>query len=241
MPAGSPFPAQSQTSARGSRGPDSSNSLRRAGDRIQTLGEEVANSVSHGVGFVAAAVGAPFLLGSVAGSGRIMEVVAAAVFVGTVLLAYLASTLYHAFPWPRAKAALRKLDHASIFLLIAGSYTPFTLGVLRGGWGWTLFGTIWTLALAGVLLKAFGGLRFPRLSLALYLGMGWLALVAIVPLVQSLPPAGLAWLVGGGVAYTAGVIFYAMDRFPYWHFIWHLFVLAGTVCHFVAVAGWALP
>jgi len=238
MPSGSPQLSRLHSHSQGSDGPDP---IRRARDRMQTLGEEIANSVSHGAGFVAAAVGAPFLLGAVAGSGRTMEVVAASIFVGTVLLAYLASTLYHAFPWPRAKAVLRKLDHASIFLLIAGSYTPFTLGVLRGGWGWTLFGMIWTLALVGVLLKTFGGLRFPRLSLALYLGMGWLVVVAIVPLVQSLPPAGLAWLVGGGLAYTVGVLFYAWDRFRYWHFIWHLFVLAGTVCHFVAVAGWALP
>ncbi|TVR65490.1 MAG: hemolysin III family protein [Gemmatimonadales bacterium] len=238
MPAGSPHLSRSHSQ---SRDVHTSDRVRRARHRMQTLGEEIANSVSHGTGFIAAAVAAPFLVGGVAGSGRTMEVVAASVFVGTVLLAYLASTLYHAFPWPRAKATLRKLDHASIFLLIAGSYTPFTLGVLRGGWGWTLFGMIWTLALAGVLLKTFGGLRFPRLSLALYLGMGWLVVVAIVPLVQSLPPAGLAWLVGGGLAYTVGVIFYARDHFPYSHFIWHLFVLAGTVCHFVAVAGWAMP
>lgn len=209
--------------------------------RKQTLAEEVANSVSHGAGFVAAAIGTPFLLAEVARVGGTADLLGAAVFLGTVMLAYLASTLYHAMPWPRAKSVLRAVDHGSIFLLIAGTYTPFTLGVLRGGWGWTLFGTVWTLALAGVAMKALGGVRLRKLSLALYLGMGWLVVVAIEPLVERVPPAGMAWLVAGGLAYTGGVLFYALDRFRYCHFIWHLFVLAGTSCHFVAVMGYAAP
>jgi hemolysin III len=207
--------------------------------RRQSAGEEIANSVSHGAGFVGAAVGTPFLLQEVARNGGVADLVGAAVFVATVMLAYLASTLYHATPWPRVKGVLRAVDHGSIFLLIAGTYTPFTLGVLRGGWGWTLFGMVWTLALAGVIMKSLGGVRLHKLSLAVYLGMGWLIVIAIVPLVERMPPAGLAWLVAGGLSYTGGVLFYALDRYRYCHFIWHLFVLAGTACHFVAVMRYA--
>jgi hemolysin III len=207
--------------------------------RRQSAGEEIANSASHGAGFIGAAVGTPFLLQEVARNGGGADLVGAAVFVATVMLAYLASTLYHATPWPRVKGVLRAIDHGSIFLLIAGTYTPFTLGVLRGGWGWTLFGMVWTLALAGVIMKSLGGVRLHKLSLAVYLGMGWLIVIAIVPLVERMPPAGLAWLVAGGLSYTGGVVFYALDRYRYCHFIWHLFVLAGTACHFVAVMRYA--
>lgn len=214
---------------------------RRAPRRRQSPGEEFANSLSHGTAFLAAAVGTPFLLAEVARVGGVADLVGATVFVVTVMLAYAASTLYHAVPWPRAKGILRAVDHGSIFLLIAGTYTPFTLGVLRGGWGWSLFGMVWTLALAGVVMKAMGGVRFGRLSMAVYLGMGWLVMVAIVPLVERMPAAGLAWLVAGGLAYTGGVLFYALDRFRYCHFIWHLFVIAGTACHFIAVMGYATP
>ena len=207
--------------------------------RRQTGGEEIANSVSHGLGLVAAVVGTPILLAEAARRGSVLDIAGAAVFAGTVVLAYLASTLYHAVPWSRPKRVLRALDHGSIFLLIAGTYTPFTLGVLRGGWGWSLLGTIWTLALAGVLLKAAGGVHFRKLSIGLYLGMGWLVVVAIKPLAAAMPVEGLLWLVAGGLAYTAGVAFYALDRVRYCHFIWHLFVLTGTVCHFFAVLWYA--
>ena len=174
-----------------------------------------------------------------AGRGTAADVAGAVVFAVTVMLTYLSSTVYHAFPHGAIKRVLRAVDHGAIFLLIAGTYTPFTLGVLRGGWGWSLFGTIWTLALAGIVLKASGGVRFQRLSVALYLGMGWLVLVAIKPLWLAMPPEGLAWLVAGGVAYSGGVVFYALDRIPYCHFVWHLFVLTGTGCHFVAVMRYA--
>lgn len=207
--------------------------------RRQSAGEEVANSVSHGTGFIAALIGTPVLLAEVARVGGPADLVGAAVFMVTVMAAYLASTLYHAVPWPRAKGVLRAVDHGSIFLLIAGTYTPFTLGVLRGGWGWTLFGLVWTLALAGVVMKSLGGVRLYKLSLAVYLGMGWLVVIAIVPLVERMPAAGLAWLSAGGLAYTGGVLFYALDRYRYCHFIWHLFVIAGTGCHFAAVMGYA--
>jgi len=207
--------------------------------RAQSRGEEIANSVSHGAGFVAAAVATPFLLAEVGRNGGAADLIGAVVFVVTVMLAYLSSTLYHAVPEPRAKQLLRAIDHGSIFLLIAGTYTPFTLGVLRGGWGWTLFGLVWTLALAGVVMKALGGVRFRRLSVVVYLAMGWLVIIAIGPLLERMAPAGVAWLVAGGVAYTAGVVFYALDRYRFCHFVWHLFVLAGTVCHFIAVMRYA--
>jgi hemolysin III len=162
-------------------------------------------------------------------------VVGAAIFGTTMALLYLTSTVYHAVTRARAKQVLRLLDHGAIYLLIAGTYTPFTLGVLRGPWGWTLLAVIWVLAAAGVTLKALGGIRHPRLSTAVYLAMGWLVVVAAHPLLEHLPPRGLFWLAAGGLAYTAGVGFYATRRMRFGHFVWHLFVLAGTACHFVAV------
>lgn len=207
--------------------------------RPQSLGEEIANSVSHGVGAVAALAGAPVLIVAAVHRGDRGDVVAASVFAATMLLLYLTSTLYHALPRNKAKRVFRVLDHGAIFLLIAGTYTPFTLGVLRGAWGWTLFGLVWSLALFGIVLKAVGGIRYPRLSTALYIGMGWLAIIAVRPLLLHVPPSGLLWLVGGGVAYTAGVAFYAAERLRYGHFVWHLFVLTGTSCHFWAVLWYA--
>ena len=152
-----------------------------------------------------------------------------------MILLYLASTLYHALPAGRAKAVFRVLDHSAIYVFIAGSYTPFTLGVLRGDVGWALLGGVWTLAVLGVVWKATGSRPRPVLSAGLYVAMGWLVLLAAEPLVSAMPPAGLAWLVAGGVAYTAGVGFYAATRLPYGHLVWHLFVLAGSACHAVAV------
>ena len=211
-----------------------------AGTRSQSLGEEIANSVSHGVGLVAALLALPFLILAAARGGRAAAVVGASVFAATVVLLYLASTLYHALPPRKVKRVFRVIDHSAIFLLIAGTYTPFTLGVLRGAWGWTLFALVWGLAALGVTLKAVGGIKHPRLSTALYLGMGWLALLAIRPLWLRVPASGLLWLVAGGVMYTAGVAFYAADRVRYGHFVWHLFTLAGTGCHFFAVLWYAV-
>ena len=209
-------------------------------DRSQSLGEEIANSVSHGVGLAAALIAAPFLLVAVARHGSGAVIVGAGIFVGTMVLLYLTSTLYHALAENRAKHVFQVLDHSAIFLLIAGTYTPFTLGVLRGPWGWALFGLVWGLAVVGMVLKAVGGVRYPVLSTFLYLGMGWLALIAIRPLWLHLPLAGLLWLVAGGAAYTVGVAFFALDeRVRYAHFVWHLFVMAGTACHFVAVYRYA--
>jgi hemolysin III len=208
----------------------------RRGGRIQSLGEEIANSVSHGVGFLGAAAALPVLV--VDGSrGGAAELVGAAVFAATASLLYLVSTLYHALPQGRAKRALRVLDHCAIFLLIAGSYTPFTLGPLRGPWGFALLGVVWSLALGGVLLKAWRGAAHPRLSLVLYLGTGWLALVAAPALCARLPAQSLFWLLAGGLAYSAGVVFFAAERIRYGHFVWHVFVIGGTACHGVAVLG----
>lgn len=207
----------------------------------QSLGEEIANSVSHGLGAVLAAVGGPFLILSAVRRADALSIAGASIFVGSVFLLYLASTLYHALPGHRAKRLFRVIDHSAIFLLIAGTYTPFTLGVLRGPWGWTLFGIVWMLAALGVTMKAVGGIRFPRLSTALYIGMGWLVIVAIRPLWGALPLGGWMWLLAGGIAYTAGVAFFATDsRVRYGHFVWHLFVLGGTVCHYFAVLWYAV-
>jgi hemolysin III len=208
--------------------------------RSSSLGEEIANSVSHGIGFLAAVVATPFLVVAAARRGGSLAVVGASLFAGTVIMLYLASTIYHALPSNKAKRVFRVIDHSAIFLLIAGTYTPFTLGVLRGVWGWILFGIVWTLAVLGVTLKAIGGVRYARLSTALYIGMGWLALIAIRPLWVRVPVAGWAWLIAGGLAYTAGIAFYAAERVRYGHFVWHIFVLMGTVCHFFAVLWYAV-
>lgn len=209
-------------------------------DRPSSLGEEIANSISHGIGLVAALIAAPFLLVAITQRGSAAVIVGAGVFIATMVLLYLTSTLYHALAENRAKRVFQVLDHSAIFLLIAGTYTPFTLGVLRGPWGWTLFGLVWGLAVVGIVLKAVGGVRHPILSTCLYLVMGWLALIAIRPLWLHLPLAGMLWLVAGGVAYTLGVVFFALDeRVRYAHFVWHLFVMAGTACHFVAVYRYA--
>lgn len=206
--------------------------------RIQTLGEEIANSVSHGVGALASLVGFPFIVAAALKHGM-AAVVGASVFASTAVLLYMSSTIYHALPPGRAKDVFHVLDHSAIYLLIAGTYTPFTLGVLRGAWGWTLFGLVWGLATFGVVSKSKGGLKHPILSTGLYVAMGWLIVVAIRPLWLRMPPVGLAWLVAGGLAYTAGVAFFAAPRLRYAHFVYHLFVVAGTACHYVAVYRYA--
>lgn len=208
-------------------------------ERRPSRSEEIANSVSHAVGLVAALAAAPFLVGGAVRRGGTGTILGASVFAATMVLLYLASTLYHAVPGSRAKRVFQAIDHGAIFLLIAGTYTPFTLGVLRGPWGWTLFGLIWGLAAGGVVLKAVGRLRHPVLSTLLYLGMGWLMLIAIRPLWLRVPLSGLLWLLAGGIAYTAGLAFFAAKGVRYSHLVWHLFVLAGTACHFFAVLWYA--
>ena len=209
-------------------------------ERQQSLGEEIANSLSHGVALLTAAVGVPYLIGSAARNGSAATIVGACVFAATVVMLYFASTLYHAVPHPRAKRLLKKLDHGAIYLLIAGTYTPFTLGVLGGPWGWTLFGLVWTLAIVGVTLKAFDRISHPVWSAALYLVMGWLVVIAVKPMLASIATPGLVLLAAGGLCYTLGVAFFALDsRMRYGHFVWHLFVIAGTTCHFFAVLFYA--
>ncbi len=208
-------------------------------ERRQSLGEEIANSVSHGVGLLAAGAAVPVLVIVAVQRGGAAGVVGASVFAATMVLLYLASTLYHGLPRNRAKRVFQVLDHGAIYLLIAGTYTPFTLGVLRGAWGWVLFGLVWGLALAGVVVKAVGGVRYPTLSTCLYLAMGWLVLIAVRPLWLRVPPWGLFWLLAGGIAYTVGVAFFGAKRVRYSHFVWHLFVIAGTACHFIAVLWYA--
>jgi len=209
-------------------------------ERSQSSGEEIANAVSHGVGLLLSVIAAPVLVIAAVQRGGVTEIIAASIFGVTMVLVYLTSTLYHALPMNRAKRLFRILDHGAIFLLIAGTYTPFTLGPLRGTWGWTLFGLVWGLALAGIVFKAVGGVRYPKFSTCLYIAMGWLVIVAIEPLRLNMPTTGFSWLLAGGVAYTAGVAFFAPKRFRYSHFVWHLFVIAGTACHFAAVLLYAV-
>ncbi|MGB9129274.1 MAG: hemolysin III family protein [Thiobacillus sp.] len=207
---------------------------------MQSRGEELANSLSHGFGLIAALVASPFLVLHAVRQGDAGFMVGASIFAATMVLLYLASTLYHALPVGRAKRVFRVIEHSAIFLLIAGTYTPFTLGVLRGTWGWSLLGLVWGIAVTGVVLKALNRLTHPILTTSLYLLMGWLIVIAAEPLSVRVPPSGLLWLVAGGLAYTLGVFFFALDsRLRYGHFIWHLFVMAGTACHYFAVLGYA--
>lgn len=210
-------------------------------ERRQSRGEEIANSISHGVGLIAALAATPFLVMRAAWHGDTVFTIGASVFAATMVLLYLASTTYHALPIGRFKGMFRVIEHSAIFLLIAGTYTPFTLGVLRGPWGWTLFGLVWGLATTGVALKTLDRMSRPVVSTSLYLLMGWLILIAAHPLYARVPVSGLLWLVAGGVAYTVGVAFFATDsRLRYGHFIWHLFVMAGTACHYFAVLRYAV-
>lgn len=209
-------------------------------NRVQSLGEEIANSISHGVGGLGALIGTPFLVMHALRHGGTGFIVGTSVFSASMILLYLASTLYHALPIGKAKRCFRIIEHSAIFILIAGTYTPLTLGILRGALGWTLFGTIWGLAVAGVGLKAFYQSAHPIFSTCLYLLMGWLLVIAVKPLFANMPAAGLFLLIAGGLSYTAGVAFFATDsRLPYGHFIWHLFVITGTTCHFFLVLWYA--
>jgi hemolysin III len=210
-------------------------------DRPQTLGEEIANGISHGIGFLLAIASLPVLLGFAPSSSTAINIVAVCVFSSTMMMLYLVSTLYHVCPAGRAKEWLARLDHAAIYLFIAGSYTPFVLGVLRGGWGWSLFGAVWAMAALGFTAKLLNRLKHPLWSTGLYVAMGWVAVIAAAPLIARVPGAGLAWLVAGGVSYTAGAVVFIFDsRVRFAHFVWHLFVLGGSACHFIAVLRYAV-
>src|SRR5215475_10164295 len=202
----------------------------------QSMGEEVANGISHGIGLLGAIIGTPILLLAAFRHGDIPFFIGTIIFTATMLLVYLASTLYHGWPQTNTKSLLQVIDHAAIFLLIAGTYTPFALGPLRGAGGLAMLGIVWALALFGVIMKATRGvLRYRRLAMTLYLGTGWIGLTLIRPLALAIPLSALLWLIVGGIAYTAGTLFFANDRLRYGHFVWHLFVLAGSRCHFAAV------
>jgi hemolysin III len=222
---------------------DDASAARAAGRaRPQTLGEEIANAISHGLGCLLAIASLPILVYYAAQRGGAVNVVAASVFAGTAIVLYLVSALYHAVPAGTAKRWLGRLDHAAIYVFIAGSYTPFTLGVLRGGWGWALFGVVWAAAVFGVTVKLLDRLKHPLVSTGLYVAMGWVAVVAAGPLIERMSAQGLAWLVAGGLSYTLGAAVFLLDhRLRYGHFVWHLFVLGGSICHFFAALWYAVP
>jgi hemolysin III len=207
-----------------------------ASNRGQSLGEEVANSISHGLGLVAAIVGTPFLILSAIDYADMSFIVGVSIFSATMIVLYLASTVYHAMPQGKAKYVFQVIDHSAVYLLIAGTYTPFMLGVLEGVWGWSLLVAVWTLAMVGVGLKAFGKASHPAVSTTLYVILGWLILIAIKPLVALMETNGLLLLVLGGVLYTLGVVFFVIDsRLRYGHLVWHLFFVGGTVSHYFSI------
>jgi hemolysin III len=209
-------------------------------ERPQTLGEEIANAISHGAGALLSVAALVLLVWQASRLGRAADVVGASIFGATLVLLYATSALYHALPAGAAKRWFQRMDHAAIYLLIAGSYTPFTLGVLDGPWGWSLFGVVWGAAALGVAVKLLNLLRQPWVSTGLYVAMGWVAVVAAGPLVQRMPTAGLVWLVAGGLCYTLGALVFLLDnRVRYAHAVWHLFVLGGSACHFFAAFGYA--
>jgi len=197
--------------------------------------EELANSITHGIGLALSMGGFVVLLVLAAVRGTAWQIVGCAIYGTTLVCVYAASTLYHGIPLPHFRRILRILDHSAIYLLIAGTYTPFLLVNLRGAWGWSLLGVVWALAMAGIVFKVWFVDRFQILSTVIYIAMGWLALIAVKPLIRAVPIAGIIWLVAGGLLYTIGVLFFACKRVPYHHAIWHIFVMAGSICHFLAV------
>lgn len=208
--------------------------------RAQTKGEELANSIVHGLGLALSIVALVALVVKAAQMDRTLLVVASAVFGATMVSLYLASTIYHALPPGPSKSLFRVLDHSAIYLLIAGTYTPFLLGPLRGPWGWSLLGVVWALAALGIVAKVTVGFTYPRLSTGLYVAMGWMGIVALKPLLETMPAGGLWWLLAGGICYTGGVLFFVKDaQLKYGHAMWHVCVVAGTSCHFVAVSRYA--
>lgn len=206
------------------------------------LWEEVANSLTHGLGLIVSIFGLVILVVHAARYGGPLHVTVCSIYGATLVLLYLSSTLYHSFSGnPRLRHLFKVFDHSAIYLLIAGSYTPFTLIALRGGWGWSLFGVVWGIAIAGICFKAGFVNRFYVLSTILYLAMGWIVVLAIKPLIAALPPGGLWLLVAGGVAYSIGTLFYGVFRFPFHHAVWHLMVVLGSLFHYFAVLFFVLP
>ena len=206
----------------------------------QSLGESIANASSHACGGAFILIATPSLIAASYARGGAWGVCGASVFAGAALVLYLSSTLYHAMPTGGVKRVFRRFDHCAIFLMIAGTYTPFALGVLRGPWGWSLLGVIWGFAATGIAMKAIAKRHHEWLSIGLYMAMGWLVVIAVDPMVRLIPIPGILLLLAGGLAYTLGVVVYAWDRLPYFHFAWHLFVLAGTTFHYFAVRNYAV-
>jgi hemolysin III len=202
---------------------------------------ELANSITHGLGAVLSVLALVLLVVAAVLHGTARDIVGAAIFGSTLVLLYCMSTLYHALRGPRAKRVFHILDHSAIYVLIAGTYTPFCLITLRGTWGWSLFGAVWGLAVLGVAFKSVFTGRFEILSTGVYLAMSWMVLIAALPLWRALHRDGLAWLLAGGFCYTLGVVFYSWHRLKFHHAVWHLFVLAGSLCHVVAVLGFVIP
>jgi hemolysin III len=203
--------------------------------------EEIANAITHGVGALASAAAGAVLVTLATLHGTRLQMISAIVFGTSLVLLYTASTLYHAIPSLTAKRRLKVFDHCAIYTLIAGTYTPFALIGLRGAVGWWLFGVAWGLALVGIVFKLFFTGRFKLFSTLVYIGMGWMAIFAIRPMMVNIPLPALIWLLAGGVAYTAGTLFYHNERLRYSHAVWHLFVLAGSACHFIAVISQVVP
>lgn len=206
-----------------------------------SLGEEIAHAVTHGIGALLSIAGLAVLVSFSVLYGDAWHIVSSSIYGFTLIVLYSASTLYHAIPAPDIKRILQKVDHAAIYLLIAGTYTPFTLINLRGPWGWSLFGIVWSIAIFGIIVELVLPRRLEWLSLSLYLGMGWAIMVAIVPMLENVDTGGLVLLLLGGLCYSLGVIFYVRKQMPYHHAIWHVFVLAGSILHFFAVLYYVIP
>jgi len=209
--------------------------------RTETLREEFANALTHGLGAALSAVGLALMVMYAAMQGDPVRIVGATVFGATMVLLYLASTLYHSFQDAQWKLFFRKIDHSAIYLLIAGTYTPFTLVALKGALGWSLFGIVWGLAVSGIVFKFFLIHKFEFLSTAVYVAMGWLGVISFGEALEALSVSGMAWLVAGGLCYTVGVVFYLWRSLPYHHSVWHLFVMAGSFCHFHTIRWYVLP
>lgn len=207
----------------------------RLRERDQSPGEEIANSVSHALGAVVAVIAAVALVNAAVERGTRSEIIGSATFAVTMVVVYVTSTIYHGLPRNRAKKVFKVLDHSAIFLLIAGTYTPFTLGVMRGTLGWILLVTVWSLAVLGIVFTAVSRLRYPTICTLIYVAMGWLMVIGIKPMWAHMSPSGLVWLGAGGMAYTGGIVFFAVDRVRFGHLLWHLCVIAGTACHYIAV------
>ena len=220
---------------------DSRSRKLKPADRVLSIGEEIANSLTHGAGLIASIIALPVLVVRAQISEGPYALASAIVYGSTLVLLYAASTIYHALPISTGKQFFRVIDHSAIYLLIAGTYTPFALGPLRGPWGWSLLGVSWGLAVIGIVSRLMSGFRLRHASTVLYLVMGWMIVVAVKPMVQNIPTKGLLWIAAGGIAYTGGVAFYKMTDVRYAHSVWHVFVAAGSACHFIAVLLYALP